>query len=39
MENVDLPKSYDIEQTMLKRALSHLSQIQAKIRFHFKGSG
>ncbi len=29
----------DIELTMLKRALSHLSQIQTKIRFHFKGSG
>ena len=29
----------DIELAMLKRALSHLSQIQAKIKFHFKGSG
>ncbi|MEA1921557.1 MAG: DUF294 nucleotidyltransferase-like domain-containing protein [Pseudomonadota bacterium] len=39
-DNFINPKSLtDIEQTMLKRILSHLSQIQAKIRFHFKGSG
>ena len=29
----------DIELTMLKRALSHLSDIQTKIKFHFKVSG
>ena len=29
----------EIELAMLKRALSHLSDIQTKIKFHFKGSG
>ena len=39
-DNFINPKSLsDIELTMLKRALSHLSEIQAKISFHFKGSG
>ena len=39
-DNFINPKSLsDIELTMLKRALTHLSQIQAKIRFHYKGSG
>lgn len=39
-DNLINPKSLtDIELTMLKKALSHLTQIQAKIKFHFKGSG
>ena len=39
-DNFINPKSLtDIELAMLKRALSHLSQVQTKIRFHFKGSG
>jgi len=39
-DNFINPKSLtDIELAMLKRALSHLSDIQTKISFHFKGSG
>ncbi len=39
-DNFINPKSLsDIELTMLKRALTHLSQIQTKIKFHYKGSG
>ncbi len=39
-DNFINPKNLtDIELSMLKRALSHLSQIQTNIKFHFKGSG
>jgi PAS domain S-box-containing protein len=36
---INLKSLTDIELTMLKRALSHLSDIQTKISYHFKGSG